>query len=41
MSVNEKVTTIRQIISLVCEILPQIVSLVKEVILALKEIQTV
>lgn len=41
MSLNEKVSTIRQIVTLVCEILPQVVSLVKEVIIALREIQTV
>lgn len=40
MSISEKVDTIRKIVTLVCEILPQIVSLVKEVIIALKEIQT-
>ena len=41
MSVNEKVITIKQVISLVCEILPQIVSLVKEIVVAIKELQTV
>ena len=41
MSINEKVVTIKQIISLVCEILPQIVSLIKEVVISIKELQTV
>lgn len=41
MSINEKVSHIRSIISLVCEVLPQIVSLIKEVIVAIREVQTV
>ncbi len=41
MSINEKVSHIREIITLVCEVLPQIISLMKEVIVAIKEVQTV
>lgn len=41
MALNEKVDTIRKIVTLVCEILPQVVSLIKEVIIAIREIQTV
>lgn len=41
MSISEKVSNFRQIISLVCEILPSIVSIVKEIVVALKDIQTV
>lgn len=41
MSINEKVNTIRTIVTVICEVLPQIVSLLKEVIIAVKDIQTV
>lgn len=41
MSIEEKTSTIRSIISLVCEVLPEVISLVKELIVSIKEIKTV
>lgn len=40
MSIDEKATSIRSIISLVCQVLPEIVQLVKELVIAIKEIRT-
>lgn len=36
MSIAEKITEIKKIISLVCDVVPSIVSIVKEVVLLLK-----
>lgn len=40
MSIDEKVSSIRAIISLVCSVLPEIVQLVKELVIAIKDIRT-
>ena len=40
MSIEEKTTSIRAIISLVCSVLPEIVQLVKELVIAIKDIRT-
>lgn len=41
MSLQEKVINVKAIINLVCEVIPALVSIIKEVIIALKEIKTV
>ena len=38
MSINEKVVEIKKIISLICDVVPQIVALVKEVVLLFKTV---
>lgn len=41
MSVNEKAIEIRNLVALVCEVIPAIVSIVKEIIIAIKDIKAV
>ena len=41
MSISEKVTEIKRIVTLVCDVIPAIVSVVKEVLILLKDIKTV
>lgn len=41
MSLQEKVTYIKQLINLVCEVIPTIVSLIKEIIVTVQKISTV
>lgn len=41
MSVSDKITEIKKVIQLVCETLPVIVDLIKEIILTIKEVKTV
>ena len=40
MSIEEKTNSIRSIITLVCQVLPEIVQLVKELVIAIKDIRT-
>lgn len=41
MSISDKGIEIKKIVSLVCEIIPMIIQIVKEVIVTIKELQTV
>lgn len=41
MSLQEKVSYIKQIINLVCEVVPILVSLIKEIVVTVQKIQTV
>ena len=41
MSISEKVTEIRKLIELVITVAPELVSLIKELILAIREIKSV
>lgn len=41
MSVSDKITEIKKIIQLVCETLPVIVELIKEIVLTIKDVKTV
>lgn len=41
MSVTDKITEIKKIIQLVCDTLPIIVELIKEIVLTIKEVKTV
>lgn len=41
MSVSDKIAEIKKIVQLICEVLPVIVDLIKEVILTIKEVKTV
>lgn len=41
MSVSDKITEIKKVIQLVCETLPVIVDLIKEIILTIKDVKTV
>lgn len=40
MSLQEKVTYVKQLINLVCEVIPVIVKLIKEIIVTVQKIQT-
>lgn len=41
MSIQEKVSTIKQLVNLICETIPVIVNLIKEIIIAVQKIQSV
>lgn len=41
MSIAEKATEIKRVITMICDILPTVVSVIKEVLLVLKELKTV
>lgn len=41
MSVSEKIIEIKKVVSMICDLLPVIVSLAKEIIMVVKEIKTV
>lgn len=41
MSVSDKISEIKKIIQLVCDTLPVIVGLIKEIILTIKDVKTV
>lgn len=41
MSLQDKVTYVKQLINLVCEVIPVIVSLIKEIVVTVQKIQTV
>lgn len=40
MSLSEKVTSIKQLVNLICEVLPLIVNLIKEIVITVKTVQT-
>lgn len=40
MSVSDKITEIKKIVTMVCEILPVIANVIKEVIVMIKDIKT-
>ena len=41
MSISEKVTEIRKLIELVINVAPELVSLIKELVIAIKEVKSV
>lgn len=41
MSISEKVVELKKIVSMICEILPVIASVIKEVLVIVKDIKTV
>lgn len=41
MSLQDKVSYIKQLINLVCEVIPVVVSLIKEIVVTVQKIQTV
>lgn len=41
MSVTDKIQEIKRIITLVCDVIPAIVSVIKEIIIVIKDLKTV
>lgn len=41
MTIQDKVLQIKEIVTLVCNVLPEIIGLIKEIVLAIKDMKTV